>query len=35
MLQRNADVLLLIPFALAAAFMLWVLWKFWTASNRP
>ena len=28
-------LLLLLPAALAAAFMIWVLWKFWTASNRP
>jgi hypothetical protein len=28
-------LILLIPALVAAAFMIWVLWKFWTASNKP
>jgi hypothetical protein len=35
MFTIDPGVLLLIPAVFAAVFMLWVLWKFWTASNKP
>ena len=31
----DPGLLLLIPALLAAGFMLWVLWQFWNASNKP
>jgi len=35
MSQLAADLLFLIPAALAAVFMLWILWQFWNASKKP